>query len=174
MLASEQRWATAYHEAGHIVLACITGRIPVSATIAAAGPVKGKVEFDRVKLPPEWRPHFSRPPGKQQYVEYRVMGELAGTIGHDIGFPARCHDEGDHHDRALAMSIIEESAGWEDDRDAYLHRLERRARALLAERRHLVDAVAQALIERETLTRGDILALVPSEFWLATDPDISL
>jgi hypothetical protein len=45
---ANERLGTAYHEAGHVVMGCITNRIPMSAIIVADGPVRGKTEFEGV------------------------------------------------------------------------------------------------------------------------------
>jgi ATP-dependent Zn protease len=89
------------------------------------------------------------------------MGELAGSIGHDLGRSGRQLDESDAVDRRHAVQMIQQSVSWEEDAEAYLRRMEQCARELLDEQRHVVEAVAKALLEKQTLARDEILKLVP-------------
>lgn len=157
--------ATAYHEAGHVVMGCITRRIPVSVTIVADGRVQGMVRFDDI-VPESAKRQFDRSPEHERYISDRVMGELAGSIGHDLGCPGRERDEGDEHDDANALRLLYESLAWVENKEAYVAQKRQAARELLAERQDILRAVAEALLKHKTLTRDQILELVPQEKWL--------
>eukprot|EP01037_Dinobryon_pediforme_P027469 gene27469-30368_t len=163
-LASNQRQtideqATAYHEAGHAVVGAVLGRAPIFVTIVPDGAVAGKNEF-----PDDWchefKSHFGDSPRKRAYIETRILTAVAGTVAHDLRFPERVHDEGDENDERCARAIVEDNAGWADgDRDSYFQHLRASARRLVQLHWSWVHAVADALIERKTITTFDIMKL---------------
>lgn len=79
-LSEHERRATAYHEAGHVVVGIIFGRDPLSSTIQPDGKGQlGKTEFDETpdfakRGPDSWPAQRYR-----HYIRGRVVGQLAGT-----------------------------------------------------------------------------------------------
>jgi ATP-dependent Zn protease len=153
---------TAYHEAGHAVLGCLLGRIPLSVTIVPRGPVVGETFFD-TEVPAFARSYFNQSAAKRSYTEQRVLTELGGTAAHDILMPGRQHDVADETDLYYTRQLIIELVSMAEDRDAYLVASQKRATELLQANWPWVEAVARALVERKTLQRTDLLALRPKE-----------
>jgi hypothetical protein len=109
------------------------------------------------------RPRHGASPKKRDYVETRILIEVAGTIAHDIHAPGRAHDAGDAHDLQWALKIIEENASWaEDDRKAYLQSLRDDAWTMIEANWAWVQAVARALVERRKLTTVDLMSCRPA------------
>lgn len=155
--------ATAYHEAGHAVVAAIRGRPPVTVTVISDGCVAGKNDFPEDWLP-EFKSHFGDSPQKRAYIETRILTTVAGTIAHDLRFPGRAHDKADAYDENRALAILEDNAGWADaDRDSYFQQLQETARGLLQTSWPWVEAVARALIVRKTISGAEVMKLRPSE-----------
>jgi ATP-dependent Zn protease len=153
--------ATAYHEAGHAVMGAIRNRLPQFVTIVPHGGLVGKNEFPE-DCRPEFKSHLGDSPEKRTYIETRILIGLAGTIAHDLRFPARVHDIGDVRDEGCARAIIEENAGWADNcRDSYFQQLQKTARGLLQTKRLWVEAVAHALIENRSLPGAKVIELRP-------------
>jgi hypothetical protein len=115
---------TAYHEAGHAVMGCVIGRLPLSTTILRVGPVAGRTDFERS---PKWR-YLDESPPKRAYTEQRVLTELAGSVAHDIFQPGRPHDIGDETDLRITRELIGELVSWQENREDYL--VEARAKAV--------------------------------------------
>jgi hypothetical protein len=155
---------TAYHEAGHAVVAAVRGRAPIFVTIIpdVAGAV-GKTQFPN-DLRPEYKTHFGNSLEKRTYIETRILTSVAGTIAHDLRLPGRAHDAADANDDRISRELIEDNAGWADnDRDSYLDRLQGIARDILQANWPWVEAVAHALIERKTISTVDIVDLHQSK-----------
>ena len=108
--------ATAYHEAGHAVMGAIRDQASPSSLPSSptAEPLSAKINFPKT-VGPEFKSHLGDSPEKRTYIETRILIGLAGTIAHDVRFPARVHDIGDAHDEGCARAIIEENAGWADN-----------------------------------------------------------
>ena len=114
---------TAYHEAGHAVMGALRDLPPLSVSIAQAGNgVGGRTEFPDV--PPSFKNYLGTSAEKRDYVETRVLIEVAATIAHDIHMPDRVHDAGDVYDLKRARAFIEQNGSWaENDREAYFQSL---------------------------------------------------
>ena len=159
-LAEDQRKKTAYHEAGHVVMACVFGRIPILATIVPVpGESEGRTEFED-DAPECTKRYFDQSEERQEYVYKRVLGELAGIVGHDLGYPGRECDQSDRNDMVFTQQLIEEQVRWSDPQD-YLRCMIRVSNEILGERKAIVDRVAQALLENETLTGDQLKELCP-------------
>ena len=154
--------ATAYHEAGHAVLGAIRSRAPISVTIVPNGGAAGKNEFPD-DCRPEFNRHLGNSPEKKKYIETRILIALAGTIAHDLRFPAHVRDAGDEQDEQRARAIIEENAVWADScRDSYFRQLQETARGVLQTNWPWVEAVARALIDDKTISGEELSRLRPS------------
>src|SRR3954452_13632012 len=93
-----RRLATAYHEAGHVVMGITLGFDPLSASILPDGVgIIGLTSFP-TELPEFAGPSSNPSLKKRDYVEKRVMLKLAGTVAHDDKFPKRRHDDCDRRD----------------------------------------------------------------------------
>jgi ATP-dependent Zn protease len=153
---------TAYHEAGHAVMGCLVGRVLTFATIVPDGTgAVGRTQYAD-DVPACARRYFDRSEEKKRYTEARVLSEIAAMIAQDLKEPGRPHDMADAEDARQARELVIELVSWEDDRDAYLPRAQKRATAILKEHWRWVEAVAQALLQRKTLTDAEIVALRPS------------
>lgn len=149
--------ATAYHEAGHAVMSILVNRIPVSATIEPDGTgVVGKVDFE-ADAPPQARRYFDESSVKRAYARARVLGELAGSIAHDIFEPGRQRDGADQHDDHWASQLAIEMVSWMDA-SAFLDAARKEAEVLLRTHWAAVEALALALLDHRTMQREDILA----------------
>jgi hypothetical protein len=158
-ITSEVETDTAYHEAGHAVCGCLIGRFPLSVTIVRAGHAAGRTEFEP-GIPNYARGHFNESPERKAYARQRVLETLAGTIAHDLFMPGRTHDSGDEHDFHFARELMIDLVNWKDH-DAYLAEAKIECRALLGANWKWVAAVAEALLQRKTLSPEDVLALKP-------------
>jgi hypothetical protein len=154
--------ATAYHEAGHAVMAALRDLPPLSGSIVPAGNrVAGRTEFPDV--PPAFKNYLGTSAEKRAYIETRVLIEVAATIAHDMHTPGRVHDAGDAYDLQRARAFIEQNASWaENDREAYLQSLCNLARPMIATNWAWVQAVALALIEQRELTGVDVMRCRPA------------
>ncbi len=88
-----------------------------------------------------------------------MLIEVAGTIAHDIKFPDRDHDQGDEFDDHWARQLVTDNVSWEDDREAYLERKKQEAKTLLKKHWLLVEKVAAALLQRQKLSRAELLEI---------------
>jgi ATP-dependent Zn protease len=153
------REETAYHEAGHVVVSCLFGRYPQSATIEPDGQgAAGTTHFD-YDVPAQAKSWFDASDEKRQYIELRVLIALAGSIAHDIKFAGRAHDQGDELDHSHARQIIEESVSWDDDHETYFQNARNKTQSLLNEHWSRVEAIATALITCTTINRDRIRGL---------------
>jgi hypothetical protein len=151
-----ERVATAYHEAGHAVMALLLGREPKGASIQRRGDVAGFVDFDK-DFPASMLSYFDKSEPKRIYFEMRVMITVAGTVAHDILTPGRPHDAGDDMDDREARDLFLDH--WEasnDEREAYIGRLVGRARDALLASWPAVERVARALLENGELSRSEL------------------
>jgi ATP-dependent Zn protease len=153
----ENKEKTAYHEAGHAVMDCVLEHYPLSVSIVADGTgAVGNTEFEQDAPPGGFR-YFDESEKKKKYIRTRVLIEVAGTIAHDIKFAGRAHDQGGAHDDRSARQLVIEGVPMEDDRENYLAGARREAETLLKENWHLVDKVAAALLQRQELSRVELL-----------------
>jgi hypothetical protein len=139
--SSNHEIETAYHEAGHAVVGCLLGRIPLFVTIVRDGPAAGKTEFDS-GVPSFARGHFNQSAERRRYARQRILGELAGSIAHDLLKPGRKQDLADEVDLHFAAELTIELVSWQD-RDEYLEQAKSETRRLLQDNWNLVDAVAK-------------------------------
>jgi ATP-dependent Zn protease len=162
--AATQLRRTAYHEAGHAVIARVLDLAHGSATIipnyeeSEAGPV---VIFDPRLLVNRWelsgrdRPYGA---GLRAYAMMAMAGRLA-----EIEFLGRCR--GGDGDDCRKVNFCLDSLGVPDsDFRRYHRRLERFARQLVRRHRGRIERVAAALVERQTLAGEEIgqLVAIPS------------
>jgi ATP-dependent Zn protease len=154
--------ATAYHQAGHAIVGAIRGRSPESVTIVRQGGTAGQTQFfDDCR--PEFNRYLGGSPEKRDYIETRILIALAGTIAHDLRFPAHVRDSGDEYDEERARALIVENAVWADScRDSYFRQLQETVRGVLQTNWPWVEAVARALIDDKTISGEELSRLRPS------------
>jgi len=158
-LSEYARKGTAYHEAGHVVVGIIFGRVPQSSTILPDGNGRlGETKFDETLDYMKGGPNRWVEPGYRHYIEGRVVGQLAGTAAHDLNEPGRAHDTGDTKDENDAKELIEYQVSHEL-RNGYLEKSKQTATDLLKRHGHAVEVVAQALLDQTTLDRSALLDL---------------
>jgi ATP-dependent Zn protease len=158
-LSEHGRKATAYHEAGHVVVGIIFGRDPLSSTILPDG--KGQLGETKFEETPDFAklgPNNWVNPKYRHYIKGRVVGQLAGTIAHDLNEPGRAHDAGDTNDENEARQFIEYQVPYEL-RNGHLEKAKQKAIDLLTRHWAAVEAVAQGLLEHTTLDRAAVLDL---------------
>jgi hypothetical protein len=155
---SSEEEATAYHEAGHAAMGCILGRPPLCVSIVpdAHGNV-GQTIFPNDW--PNFEPYSSASLKKREYIEIRVLTEVAATFANDLKFPGRSHDSGDNQDEASARDMIQHVNVL--DREEYLQCMRRKARGLIAQHWPWIEAVALAHIEKRKLRGCDLWELRP-------------
>jgi len=151
--------ATAYHEAGHAVVALMGGdRVPKQATIVPAGDVLGSVSY--AKWSSGLRPDCYLTPGRMQLVQARIDTLLAGVIAERRG-------TGRRHNWTGGTSDIDSAT----DLAAYLNGSDRQTELFLRWRRLCVrdkvelhwpeiERLAVTLLARGTLTSDEIRQIV--------------
>lgn len=162
--SSTEEEGTAYHEAGHAIMAAIRGKYPTHATIVREANIAGKID-----VADDWPAEFDRRSNnsseKQEHVETLILIKLAASIAHDIRFPNRVHDEGDDCDEQAARNFIIDYAGWaETCRDSYFLQLQQIAYEIIQEHWKWVEAVAAALMEQKTISADEIRTLCPTAY----------
>jgi hypothetical protein len=159
--ASAELIETAYHEAGHAVMGCICGRVPLSVDLRRDGDGNaGHTHFDK-DLPACARSYFDQSDEKRRYIETRVLIGVAGTAAHDLYRPGRAHDEGDLRDDVHQSKIIEETVSW-CEQAQYLEERKSDARRMLVEHWSWVAAVASHLTRKTEITGDEMLGIVNS------------
>jgi cell division protease FtsH len=172
VLSEEERAVVAYHEAGHALVAgALTGARPHKLSILAAGTSLGRC----VTIDTHDRLVFSRPNLLDRMAallggwaaERLVFGSNASGAAHDIErvseVARRMVCEFGMSDALGPLDYRDGHAGSEDVAravDAEVRRLVEeageRASRLLSDNRAQLQAVAEALIERETLSADDL------------------
>lgn len=151
----------AYHEAGHAVAAVVQGLEVQRATIAADHEEWGCVEVAPVEddFSPEWDP----PEKVKEVLEPRLVTLLAGRVAEELragGVALSETDESDWGDRQAVVEFADCLAGGPEQTQTLVDSLIERARELLIENWPAVAAVAQALLERETLSGEEVAAAI--------------
>ncbi|RUW01101.1 MULTISPECIES: hypothetical protein [unclassified Mesorhizobium] len=148
--------ATAYHEAGHAVVAFLQFFKIEFATIKPAGEAAGMVKsMARGKVDPD-----IATPAMRAKIEALIIVTLAGDIAqrkHQAKSVRRWHASADRQQAAdLALSIC----GSGESATAYLAWLDIVTRNIVEGRWSVIERVAAALLERETLTGDELRAVI--------------
>ena len=139
MTVSPYRLSTATHEAGHAAVGRRLGLRIESATIRETLHAVGRVVWDTASAAPE----------------AVIVATLAGPIA-ARRFPNP--DRGTDNDHAVARVIAERV--WPGNADAQLERLRRRAVGEVDAAYREITLIAEALVERDTLTGAEIERLL--------------
>ena len=155
------KMATAYHEAGHVVMAKSFGVCALRATVnaepnEASGKIilEGHAQFEPKELCPAWTKES--PPfvdDLRGYLEMRALITLAGLVSHRLLDPKHQDDAGDQYDRKQAREHLCRFALSENHLNAWISALEVEASERLRRELHLLNAVVRAFVEHETLDR---------------------
>lgn len=158
MRTERQRQRTAYHEAGHAVMRLQLGRRPTRASIKprAADNSLGHVAHLGTKLDVDWiDPRDWR---LQRWAETEIMVAMAGGEAERI-YSGRCYHAGCAADSRRVSEIVLRTEGLNDRRQlAFVTWLREKTRDRLGNSLVWlrVEAVAAALMQRETLTGAEI------------------
>ncbi len=165
---SEDSWQTAYHEAGHMVVAWELGLNVLGATIVPdpeagyAGAVRVPVE-DRVRYA-DWVESESAYLYAHMVMLYagieageRYAGTPMPEMSIDLGFAGPDSDYGGIADALLSIAGADEQEQLETSDLARRH-----AERLVDARWSQIEAVARTLMERETLDEGECRRVLES------------
>jgi hypothetical protein len=147
-----RKQATAYHEAGHAVMCWLEGvrirRVSIRQSKTADGEVLARKIFQRADFEADTSPRL------KNRTEKAIMIGLAGTVAQRIFNPRSVRNWHGSHDRNRIMNLAFRVCGDGKEIALYLTWLEYRAERMLRLPFHweLVEAVARAVLERETLT----------------------
>jgi hypothetical protein len=153
-----RRWATAYHEAGHAVIATLLG-VPVRiATIEPRWGYDGLVRHDPVlsarnaELIADGRSRLR--------AERLILIALAGSEAQRRYRPSSVRRHHGQRDAEKALDLAMRVCGSERSVQAYLDWLSVVAADTVALRWPAIERVAQALYERGSLAKDEVLRLV--------------
>lgn len=132
--ADDRLWATAYHEAGHAVMALLLGRPIQKVTIAPARTQVGGLRLGVCEL------QKSRTKATRDWLEDEVMILLAGMVGESLWTGVTCRDGAAQDLMAVRRLLSRDRA----NNERQLERLESR---MLDKTEHLLsdDEAAQAI-----------------------------
>jgi hypothetical protein len=162
MRAPLDREATAYHEAGHFVMAYLLrlwgwGQPQVRrVTIPRNGEVKGLCRSYRT---PSFRPDVDESPRTELRLQGEIMAFFAGTTAESRYRGCRTA-RGAGHDRTIIADLVSRIAAGPDEERACLRWLSLRTERLVAAHWPTVELVAQALLARGTLTGKQLVAVI--------------
>ena len=152
--------STAYHEAGHAVMAHVLGLRVISATIVAAKGYLGVVRFGKTGITEN--ASYARP-NSTWVFDRKAMVSMAGMIGEVSVLSHRNHVGAGADATGLAWLAVDTFGNDETGR-AWLVYLWHRDMDELVNVRHwpMVDSLAHALLERRTLADGEVLEAMSS------------
>jgi len=157
--------ATAYHEAGHAVVAHVCGRRFKSITIEPKDNTAGSVKFyDKLAVlriidgthPSDWLSLHKDE--AERIVDRHIFSAMAGHIAQEMAFPGSVEPwqwENDREDLLDILIASDPDSGWD--------RAKAEAEALLSSNWHLVERLAEALLSRRTLTGKEARAILLGE-----------
>ena len=157
-MARHTRPHVAYHEAGHALIAYLLGRTCGPVTILPEGDSAGHAHGCTVATDenPEWCTGHKA----ERAAHDRTLFSLGGNAAIKVVYGRNDHI-GASEDYGHAVDVALTICGG-DPQEAYFYqrRLSLKARRMLAWKRPLLDALAAALMERETLTHRQVRELL--------------
>ena len=158
MKVTKKLWSTAYHEAGHAVAVLVYG-LPIN-TITIR---ETEDSFGHVLKPSPMMFEVGKRK-RNQIVRQYIVSSYAGYEAERRFDPERADEGLSQDDLNNAWNLPRE---WElpirgcsyigdEAYERYLDRQQRQARALVTKHWRFVEMLAQALLERETLTGEDV------------------
>lgn len=145
---------TAYHEAGHFIVAHALGMKPRRVTIARRGESLG-----RVHCAPGYATDGSSAEGDDERMEHDAIYSLAGYLA-EKRFSESADVEMARHDLEHAGELAERLSGSAAEVERRYNALMARAAEAVEKNWPQIEKVAGALLERRTLSRKDVLALL--------------
>lgn len=147
--------ATAYHEAGHAVMATILGRNIQKVTIKAGQIQTGGVRLGVCELA------TGRRRSSHDALEDEVLILLAGMVA-EAKFTGRYCQLGAAQDLRHAANLLRDRAGSEDQVERLQRRMLDKTEHLLSELAHsqAITSVAKELIERTTISGRSVRHIV--------------
>ncbi|MCR9197966.1 MAG: hypothetical protein NXI04_04950 [Planctomycetaceae bacterium] len=141
------RMATAYHEAGHAVMALAVGRPVEKVTIIAAALQTGGSRLGACKV------QKGRSKASKDGLEDEAMILLAGMVG-ESHFTRRYSPDGAAQDLRMAQRLLSDRAGSERQLERLLTRVLKKTEHVLAEAAHVdaIASIATELYEKETIS----------------------
>lgn len=159
------RTTTAYHEAGHAVVAFFSGFRIEYATILPGDGFSGMM-----KARPQGRFSLdSATPAMRQKTENWILITLAGDIAQRKHAPRSSRQWHTTADRQAATDLALSVCGNGESATAYLAWLNIVARQLIEGRWDLVDRVAKVLLDRERITGDELRAIILTPTRASTD-----
>jgi hypothetical protein len=166
----QQLRATAYHEAGHAVANIRHGIKIKSATIVPGDGYAGMVEAERFGLA---NPDAIVDDGRwrlwRQRGEALITVMLSGSLAQTRHRKSSVRGYHAHGDRQLAISIAEKIAGFGKVLDAYLAWRWAVADAFVESCWKDIEAVAEALLQNETLDQAGVRAAIDRAHGISFD-----
>ena len=171
-IKERDRQITAFHEAGHALAAKILQPENTISKITIIPSTKGAAGFC-VNIPPD-KMYFTK-----AELEAQIIGLLAGRAAEELIFGAENITTGASNDISRANSILKDyvaSYGMGESlaelsppdrrREAATHmaKLFTKSRELLAENRNILDNIANALLERETINESELDAIFNEQY----------
>jgi len=152
--------STAYHEAGHAVVAYIE-RIKIrKATIVPGKDYLGVVTRQMIEKHVRDAFEFAGiTPAKRARVESFIMLSLAGGIA-ERKHRGRANHIGSRADYETAAGLAMDATGSGEEATAYFRWLYIRTEQIIDAYWYLVEAVAEALLAKQTLTTADVEQIV--------------
>lgn len=152
------REATAYHEAGHAIIAWNLGYQPTTASIEAGNDSVGQVRHENPFPGISFK--FDGSDIARLKIERAIMICLAGPLAqkrYRRSSWRRWHGAADY---ATATELALRACGSNEIASAFLKWLELRTKSLVADHWRTIERVAIALLQRSTLSHDEIASLV--------------
>lgn len=158
----ENLLATAYHEAGHAIIAYLHGRRFKCISIEPSEEFAGFVKFYDSRIICEimegthcniWL--FEHPNEAWKIIERDILSTIAGHIAQDMGVPGSVELWQWEHDRESLVDLLVVV-----DPDHGYEKAEATVRQELSDNWYLVDILAKELIERKVLSGKEAKSLL--------------
>lgn len=163
---SKQLIATAYHEAGHAVAAHFL-ELPLRRATIVPNEEEGTAGHVLYRpLPQRLREAlaYGRPtPAQRVRAENQVISAFAGPIA-ERRYYGRRNLVGASSDYQQIADFLFALSASDDEVTAYANWLEQRAISLIETRWRAVEAVATALLERQTLSGSEVQGVIYAHF----------
>lgn len=172
LTAEKLRLRTAFHEAGHAVLACLLRQPFHCASIDPDGPFRGRVTLDisnigprdLVTEQPDGRFRASRPRvSPERTLEKYTLIAVAGPVAETMFQGLHVVTEGAwEHDLAFAVDLAFSVFGDHETAEEYVDLVSPRVQWIIVEKPvfQAVGKVGDALLERERLSSRNVRAIV--------------
>lgn len=166
---TKREWDTAYHEAGHAVAAISLGlSIGRNGVTVVPDKIKQTLGTSHVLSQLRERPDVPVSPRTHVQIENRAVMDMAGDVAEKKFRPRRYY--GGQTDLLHASDLLSCISEANDITEARLKVAILRAQSLVGRRWREITALANALVERKTLTAKQVREVIS----LATNGDASI